>query len=121
MKDCFANYVDYKEKIKTIFSTSHILKCHSNSNYESYKSIFALPVIKKMMKDDEIIHTAEQFLINDLNLTQAAKNSFMHRNTMIYRISNLQKMTGLNIKKFEDAQMFSNMMIIYGLITNPEK
>ena len=114
--ECKIKFENEKEKIRTIFSTSYILKCHSSGDYEIYEEIFESSKIKKMLEDSELIFTAEQFLANSLNLTHAGRSAFMHRNTMIYRIKKIGKITGLNLKLFTDAQIFSNMLEVYKII-----
>ena len=107
---------DYKEKIKTVFSTSYILKCHSTGNYKVYEDVFSHPKIQKMFADEELMFTAEQFLDNNLNLAHAGRSAFMHRNTMNYRIKNIKKITGLDLKIFAEAHIFSNMLTINNMI-----
>ncbi|MGF7060452.1 PucR family transcriptional regulator [Brassicibacter mesophilus] len=52
--------------------------------------------------DEEMEATIEAFFKNNLNFTDTAKNIFIHRNTLLYRIDKFQKHTGLDLKKFED-------------------
>lgn len=110
---CKKNFENTNEKIKEIFSTPFILQCYSVNNLSLYNELFTKDEIKELMENEEIRKTAELFLNNDLNLTQASKNAFMHRNTMIYRIEKIEHITGLNIKKFKDAVIFANMVEVY--------
>lgn len=110
---CEKRFENTKEKIREIFSTPFILQCYSVNNLSLYNEIFMRDEIKELMSNSDIRKTAELFLDNDLNLTQASKNAFMHRNTMIYRIEKIEHITGLNIKKFEDAVIFANMLEVY--------
>ena len=36
----------------------------------------------------------------------------MHRNTLIYRLEQIEQMTGLNLKNFEDAVIFKIAVMI---------
>lgn len=56
--------------------------------------------------DDDIIKTIEVFLKLDLNLSEAAKELYVHRNTLIYRLDKIQKYTTYDIRKFNDAVLF---------------
>lgn len=102
--------------IKKLFSTESIIK--KVGGLVEYQEIFTLPEILEIFENDEILSTASLFLENNLNLAQASKNGYMHRNTMIYRIEKIEKNTGLNIKKFEDAVIFDNMKYIYNQLKN---
>ena len=52
------------------------------------------------------------FVESNLNVSQAAKNMFIHRNTMIYKLDKLRTMTGFDIREFKDA------FILYLLIND---
>ena len=56
--------------------------------------------------DSELIHTVDCFLENNLNIAETSRQVHMHRNTLIYRIEQIQKKTGLDIRKFDDAMTF---------------
>ena len=66
---------------------------------------------KNVFTDEEIIATAEEFLENNLNVSETARKLFIHRNTLIYRIDKIEKLTGLNIRNFADALTFRLMTI----------
>ena len=53
--------------------------------------------------DPELIHTIECFWENNLNIAETSRKVHMHRNTLIYRIEQVQKKTGLDIRRFDDA------------------
>lgn len=53
--------------------------------------------------DDEILSTVNKFFENSLNVSETSRQLFIHRNTLIYRIEKLQKVTGLDIRTFDDA------------------
>lgn len=68
--------------------------------------------VKSIFSDSEIIATAEEFLENNLNVSETARKLFIHRNTLIYRIDKIEKSTGLNIRNFADALTFRLMTIL---------
>lgn len=56
--------------------------------------------------DGEVINTIEEFIKCDLNISDAAKKLFIHRNTLIYRLDKIYKETGFDIRKFKEASVF---------------
>lgn len=61
---------------------------------------------------EETLETAEQFFEADLNLSVAARQMFVHRNTLTYRLDRIQKETGLNLRSFRDAAVFRMLMMM---------
>lgn len=55
---------------------------------------------------DEIRETVSVFFRNDLNLTAASKQLFIHRNTLNYRLDKIRRETGLDLRSFHDAVIF---------------
>jgi len=53
--------------------------------------------------DEEMAVTITKFFENDLNISDAARELFIHRNTLVYRLDKLQKLTRLDLRKFNDA------------------
>ncbi|WP_066892077.1 CdaR family transcriptional regulator [Clostridium nigeriense] len=65
----------------------------------------------------ELIQTLEEVLKCDLSLTKAAKNLYIHRNTLMYRIEKIKKETGFDIRNFKEATflyiLYMNSKVIY--------
>ncbi|MBQ8073171.1 MAG: helix-turn-helix domain-containing protein [Clostridia bacterium] len=55
---------------------------------------------------DEVRETAEFLFEADLNLSVAARQMFVHRNTLTYRLDKIQRETGLDLRRFQDAMIF---------------
>lgn len=53
--------------------------------------------------DDETLHTIYTFFDSNLNIAECSRKLFLHRNTLVYRLDKIQKLTGLDIRKFDDA------------------
>ena len=53
--------------------------------------------------DEEILTTINMFLENNLNVSETARQLYVHRNTLLYRLEKLEKMSGLDIRIFDDA------------------
>lgn len=56
--------------------------------------------------DEELIRTAQIMFQNNLNISDSSKVLYIHRNTLLYRLDKIQKHTGLDIRRFEDAVIF---------------
>jgi DNA-binding PucR family transcriptional regulator len=63
--------------------------------------------------DSEVINTIEEFINCGLNVSDAAKKLYIHRNTLIYRLDKLHKETGLDIRNFKDATVFMIAFLIW--------
>lgn len=62
--------------------------------------------------DEETLTTIEKFFENNLNVSETARQLFVHRNTLVYRLEKLQKTTGLDIRIFEDALTFQIALMV---------
>ncbi|MCB2289867.1 helix-turn-helix domain-containing protein [Clostridium sp. CS001] len=56
--------------------------------------------------DSEIILTIEQFLSCGLNISDAARRLYVHRNTLIYRLDKIKRETNFDIRDFKEASVF---------------
>jgi carbohydrate diacid regulator len=45
-------------------------------------------------------------------VSETARQLFIHRNTLVYRMEKLQKVTGLDIRTFEDAMTFRIALMV---------
>lgn len=66
-----------------------------------------------VLEDKELINSMDAFFTNNLNVSETSRNAFMHRNTLLYRIDKISKMTGFNVRNFEDAVVFKMLELIY--------
>ena len=62
--------------------------------------------------DEETLITISQFFDNSLNVSATSRELFIHRNTLVYRLDKLQKMTGLDLRVFEDAITFRIALMV---------
>jgi hypothetical protein len=67
----------------------------------------------EVVRDKELINTAEELFRCHLNISEAARKLYLHRNTLLYRIEKIKNLTGLDIKKFEEAVIFRTIITIY--------
>ncbi|MCB2295041.1 helix-turn-helix domain-containing protein [Clostridium algoriphilum] len=63
--------------------------------------------------DNEMINTIEDFFNSDLNISDSAKNLYIHRNTLLYRLDKIKRETGFDIKDFNEAMTFKIIFLIW--------
>ena len=63
--------------------------------------------------DNEMIRTIEVFFRCGLNLSDAAKELYIHRNTLIYRLDKIEKYTAYDIRNFNTAVLFKVVFFIW--------
>jgi carbohydrate diacid regulator len=75
------------------------------------KEVFASDMTPDMF-DEETLTTITKFFENSLNVSETARQLYIHRNTLVYRLEKLQKSTGLDIRVFDDALTFKIAMMV---------
>ena len=60
-------------------------------------------VLNKMIKDESLLILANQMFECDLNISLTAKSTYMHRNTVNYKLGQIKEETDLDIRCFKDA------------------
>ena len=69
------------------------MKCFNNNpSFQNPRKAFALRGYK--------------FYENNLNISETARQLYVHRNTLVYRLERIEKEIGLDIRKFDDAMTF---------------
>ncbi len=101
------------DNVRALFSTNNIVESALDKQKLQFVKILSNQNILTILKDQEMMMTINTFFDNNLNISQASQNGFMHRNTLTYRLDKVKKLTGLNLKCFEDASIFSNLVIVY--------
>lgn len=62
--------------------------------------------------DDESIQLATTFLHHNLSIAETSRHMHMHRNTLVYRLEQIEKKYGIDIKTFEGADIFNIAILI---------
>ena len=62
--------------------------------------------------DSETIYTIQKFFENNLNVSETSRKLFVHRNTLVYRLDKIKKLTGLDLREFDDAIIFKVAMMV---------
>ena len=47
-----------------------------------------------------------------MNVSETSRQLYIHRNTLVYRLDKLQKMTNLDIRVFDDAITFKIALMV---------
>lgn len=70
--------------------------------------------------DEESRGTIKMFFENNLNVSETSRHLFIHRNTLVYRIEKLQKITGLDLRNFDDAVTFKIALMVENYLKRME-
>ena len=62
--------------------------------------------------DEETLLTINKFFENSLNVSETARQLYIHRNTLVYRLDKVHKATGLDLRVFEDAITFEIALMV---------
>ncbi len=79
-----------------------------SSNISNKKEILDYILEATQINSDFI----KEFALNDLNVSRASKNMYIHRNTLLYKCDKFLNDTGFDLKNFKD------MYILYSLVEN---
>ncbi len=66
--------------------------------------------------DAETQLAVDTFFENNLNISETARQLFVHRNTLVYRLEKLRQATGLDIRVFEDAMTYRIASMVAGYL-----
>ena len=62
--------------------------------------------------DRESLTTIQSFFENNLNVSETSRKLFVHRNTLVYRLEKIKKLTGLDLREFEHAIIFRVALMV---------
>ena len=72
--------------------------------------------------DHETLFTIQRFFENNLNVSETSRKLFVHRNTLVYRLEKIKKLTGLDLREFDHAIVFKVALMVKKYLTaNPVK
>ena len=77
--------------------------------------IFLSEVFKKNSidsLDQETLFTIQKFFENNLNVSETSRKLFVHRNTLVYRLEKIKKITGLDLREFDHAIIFKVALMV---------
>ena len=62
--------------------------------------------------DEDTLETINKFFENNLNVSETSRKLYVHRNTLVYRLEKIKKMTGLDLREFDHAIVFKVAMMV---------
>ena len=62
--------------------------------------------------DQETLMTIQCFFENNLNVSETSRKLFVHRNTLVYRLEKIRKLTGLDLRELEHAITFKVALMV---------
>ena len=62
--------------------------------------------------DQETLYTINKFFENNLNVSETSRKLFVHRNTLVYRLEKIKKLTGLDLREFDHAIIFKVALMV---------
>ena len=85
--------------------------------------IFLSEVFKKNSidsLDQETLFTINKFFENNLNVSETSRKLFVHRNTLVYRLEKIKKLTGLDLRQFDHAIVFKVALMVRKYLSSLE-
>ena len=85
--------------------------------------IFLSEVFKKNTiesLDQETLFTINKFFENNLNVSETSRKLFVHRNTLVYRLEKIRKLTGLDLRQFDHAIVFRVALMVRQYLASRE-
>ena len=85
--------------------------------------IFLSEVFKKSSidsLDQETLFTINKFFENNLNVSETSRKLFVHRNTLVYRLEKIKKLTGLDLRQFDHAIVFKVALMVRKYLSSRE-
>ena len=62
--------------------------------------------------EEDTLAAVNKFFENNLNISETARQLYLHRNTLVYRLEKIEKRTGLDVRTFDDALSFKIAMMV---------
>jgi len=70
--------------------------------------------------DKETLFTIDKFFENSLNVSETSRKLFVHRNTLVYRLEKIRKITGLDLREFDHAIIFKVALMVKKYLISQE-
>lgn len=125
LKDVSRSYKEAKMALDVgrIFYTERNIIAYSNLGIGRLIYQLPMPLCKMFIReifdgqmpgdfDEETIVTINKFFENNLNVSETSRQLYIHRNTLVYRLDKIQKMTNLDLRTFEDAITFKMALMV---------
>jgi DNA-binding PucR family transcriptional regulator len=83
------------------------------SEKEKLAKRYDLKKLVIVFEDEDMLSTCKALFENNLNVSLTARKMYMHRNTLIYRLNKIKRVTGMDVCNFSEAIAFIIMHILY--------
>lgn len=100
-------------KVGEVINFEEVISTLPKSVRERLTSGFDMKSFAKIFEDEEMMRTVGAYLKNGMNVSRTARSLYMHRNTLIYRLGVVRRMTGLDLRNFEMATTFKVLHYLY--------
>ena len=117
--------------IGRVFETGKTVICYENLGIS--RLIYQLPTtlceifLSEVFKrspieslDQETLFTIYKFFENNLNVSETSRKLFVHRNTLVYRLEKIRKITGLDLRIFDHAIVFKVALMVKKYLVSQE-
>jgi len=71
--------------------------------------------------DEETLGIITKFFENNLNISETSRKLFVHRNTLVYRLGKIKKLTGLDLREFDQAIVFKVALMVKKYLNSQTK
>ena len=85
----------------------------TKSQREKLISGYDIKNLAKVFEDGGMMNTIKTFLDNGMNVSLTARILYMHRNTLIYKLKAIKRLTGLDLRDFGAAVTFKILHTLY--------
>lgn len=115
-------------EVGKVFDNEETIICYENLGVA--RLIYQLPTtlcetfLKEVFKagsieslDHETLFTIHKFFENNLNVSETSRRLFVHRNTLVYRLEKIKKITGLDLREFDHAIVFKIALMVKKYLT----
>ena len=102
--------------------------------FDTEKNIYQLPItlcemfLSEVFRkgsidslDQETLFTIQKFFENNLNVSETSRKLFVHRNTLVYRLEKIKKLTGLDLREFDHAIVFKVALMVRKYLASREE
>ena len=103
----------YSYKEYALIKTLSVL---TSADKERYVKTVLDRSYREVLSDEELMTAADAFIKHSLNISEASRHMYVHRNTLIYRLDKIERLTGLNIRNFNDAMTFRLACLVYKML-----
>ena len=106
-------YNGYDDEAVRLLDFEGILSLLTKSQREKLISGYDIKKFAKVFEDGLMMQTVEAFFENGMNISLTSRRLYMHRNTLIYKINAIKKLTGLDLRDFKMAVTFKILHTLY--------